>query len=296
MSMADTLQSPGGERESVPPGVRLAEARQAQNLAAADVARQLKLSVWQVEALEAGRYQQLPGPIFVRGFIRNYARIVKLDPEELLRTAGDSLPQQATRPETPPSRDIPFPTTEAARWPKYAAAAVVIFGVLAVYEFVFNDHEPENTARQTDAATPAPAASEVKRAAAAAPVQAGREYRPLQTEAVAAPVAVEPTPAVQPSAQPVAQAAPAVAERAPRRGEKQVRLDFDRESWVEIRDRNEKVIFSQLNRPGTSQQVVGLPPFSVVVGNAHGVRMTFDDQPVDLASHTKIDVARLILE
>src|SRR5690348_14709964 len=85
MSMAETLQSSGGGGDSVSPGARLAEARQAQNLAPADVARQLKLSVWQVEALEAGLYQQLPGPVFVRGFIRNYARIVKLDPEELLR-------------------------------------------------------------------------------------------------------------------------------------------------------------------------------------------------------------------
>ena len=64
-------------------GGRLAEARKAQNLTTADVARQLKLSVWQVEALEAGGYQRLPGPIFVRGFIRNYARLVKLDPNEL---------------------------------------------------------------------------------------------------------------------------------------------------------------------------------------------------------------------
>src|SRR5689334_23402695 len=118
--MSDVLQPTAGDgRDTTPPGVRLAQTRQAQNLSAADVARQLKLSVWQVEALEAGRYQQLPGPIFVRGFIRNYARILKLDPEELLRAAGDTLPQQAARPETPPSHDIPFPTSHAARWPRY---------------------------------------------------------------------------------------------------------------------------------------------------------------------------------
>ncbi len=44
------------------------------------------------------------------------------------------------------------------------------------------------------------------------------------------------------------------------------------------------------------QEVSGLPPLSVVVGNAHGVKMTYGDQPVDLARHTKIDVARLVLE
>lgn len=291
---ADTLQPlAGGGRDSALPGARLAEAREAQNLTAADVARQLKLSVWQVEALEAGRYQRLPGPIFVRGFIRNYARIVKLDPEELLRAAGDSLPQRAERQETPPSHDIPFPGGQAPRWPRYAMVAVVIFGALAVYEFAWN--EPRSTMPPQVVATAVPAAPrETPPAPAPVPVaEAAPDMQSVQPEAVAIPVSTDVARAAQPDPQPVA--APAIAERVSRNGEKQVRLDFDQESWVEIRDRNERVIFSQLNHPGTSRQVIGLPPFSIVVGNAHGVRMTYGDQPVDLASHTKIDVARLIL-
>ncbi|HUF82500.1 MAG TPA: DUF4115 domain-containing protein, partial [Burkholderiales bacterium] len=78
-------------------------------------------------------------------------------------------------------------------------------------------------------------------------------------------------------------------------GEQRVRLEFEEESWVEIRDRNEQVIFSRLNPPGTRQLVEGMPPFSVVVGNAQGVRLTYDGTPVDLALHTRIDVARLVL-
>jgi len=210
----------------------------------------------------------------------------------VLRSASEDLPQPAARTEAPPSRDIPFPSAQAARWPKYAAAAVVIFGALAVYEFLFN--EPAAPVQQA-AVTPAPVPKS--------------EFRPMQSEAAAAPVASTAAPAeqpavestghteVQPAVQTAAQtSATPVTERPLKRGEKQVRLEFQRESWVEIRDRNERVIFSQLNPPGTSQQVAGLPPLSVVVGNAQGVRMTFDDQPVDLASHTKIDVARLILQ
>jgi cytoskeleton protein RodZ len=289
--MADVLQSPSGDApQAAAPGRRLSEARQAQNMAATDVARQLKLSLWQVEALEAGRYQQLPGPIFVRGFIRNYARLVKLDPEELLRAAGDSLPQQAARTETPPSRDIPFPTTHVSRWPKYAVAAAVIFGALAVYEFVWN--EPEGTPKQAVAVTPAPVLPKSKPKldgplAAAQPVDGTSAPRPAITAATAAATIPEPPAAV---AQPEPQVAP------PKRGEKLVRLDFTQECWVEIRDRNERIVFSQLNRPGTMQEVSGLPPLSIVVGNAHGVKMTYGDQPVDLARHTKIDVARLVLE
>jgi cytoskeleton protein RodZ len=292
MTMADTLQpSPGGAPETAAPGTRLSEARQAQNLAATDVARQLKLSVWQVEALEAGRYQELPGPIFVRGFIRNYARLVKLDSEELLRAAGASLPQQAARPETPPSHDIPFPTAHAPRWPRYAVAAAVIFGALAIYEFVWNEPEGTPAPTRSVAVTPVPVAPKAKLEGLPPPAQAARESsasRPTITAATAAVTIPEP-PAALAAAQPEAQSLP-------RPGEKRVRLDFNQESWVEIRDRNERIIFSQLNRPGTMQQVNGLPPLSVVVGNAHGVKMTYGDQPVDLARHTKIDVARLVLE
>lgn len=287
MTMADTLQPRAGD---VPGGAaagkRLSEARRAQNLAATDVARQLKLSLWQVEALEEGRYQQLPGPIFVRGFIRNYARLVKLDPEELLREAGSSLPQQAARSESPPSRDIPFPTEHVSRWPKYAAAAGVIFVALAVYEFVWN--EPEGAPKQAVAVAPVPVPPKPRSEITTPPAQAAGEIRSAQP-AIAAETTAAPAGGMSATAS-------AGEERVPKPGEKRVRLDFDRESWVEIRDRNERVIFSQLNRPGTTQEVSGLPPLSVVVGNSHGVRMTFGDQPVDLASHTKVDVARLILQ
>jgi len=290
MSMADTLPPPpGGAQQAVVPGGRLSEARQAQSLAAADIARQLKLSVWQVEALEAGRYQQLPGPIFVRGFIRNYARLVKLDPEELLRAAGDSLPQSVPSPETPPSRDIPFPTSHSPRWPKYAAAAVAIFGALAVYEFFWN--EPEGTAAWTVAVAPVPvqpAPRAERTPESAQPAVEPRVSQPAIAMAAAETVRDAPAPGAG-GAQPDPITLPGP-------GEKQVTLAFDQESWVEIRDRNERIIFSQLNRPGTEQQVSGLPPLSVVVGNSHGVRMTYGDEPVDLARHTKIDVARLILE
>lgn len=292
MSEAVDMMPVAAATESVAPGRRLAEARQAHNLTPADVARQLKFSVWQVDALEAGRYHQLPGAIFVRGFIRNYARLVKLDAGELLLAAGDTLPQPAARREAPPSRDIPFPSQEAPRWPLYAAAAIGIVGALAIYEFYWN--EPEAKVAQ-----PAAVASTFK----AAPENTASASTPAPISGTEAPAAQEPAAAAAVAApREHASTTPAVtepqwdAERSLRQGERQVRLDFRDESWVEIRDRNERVIFSQLNRPGTQQLVHGLPPFSIVVGNAQGVRLTYDDRPVDLALHTKIDVARLILQ
>ena len=291
--MTATDPQPLPESGGPAPGQRLAEARKAQNLSPADIARQLKLSVSQVEALEAGDYRQLPGAIFVRGFIRNYARLVKLDPDELLRTAGETLPQPAPRSEKPPSPDIPFPAKQRRVWPIAAAALLVVVGILVAYEFYWTDAgpvtEPEPKTAAPQAARPAvePAPS----------VATSRELPSVPEQAkTAMPASTgesEGKNRVEPPRETVAQAEP---ERQPRRGERQVKLEFDQECWVEIRDRNEKIIFSQLNRPGTQQSVTGMPPFSVVLGNAHGVRLLYDDKPVDLAPHTKIDVARLILQ
>lgn len=268
------------------PGRRLAEARAAQNLSQADVARQLKLSVWQVEALEAGHYHQLPGAIFVRGFIRNYARLVKLDPNGLVLALGDSMPAAVPRAESSPSRDIPFPPAGKPRWTLLALAVAVVIGLLVYYEFYWD--EPDSPASPAPVATAPRPAGKVAGADASVPAAESR----TPTGAPVRPAVAEATQDARPAERSPADAAAA---RPAKRGERQVKLAFDQECWVEIRDRNERVIFSQLNRPGTEQSITGLPPFSVVVGNAHGARLIYEDKPVDLSPHTKIDVARLIL-
>lgn len=286
MSAVENRQ-PAEGATSASPGRRLAAARAAQGLSAADLARQLKLSTSQVEALEAGQYQQLPGPIFVRGFIRNYARLVKLDPNELVQSLGDSVPQAASRSTVPPSPDIPFPSRSRPRWSLAAIPAVIVIGMLAAYEFWTAPEAPPVT--KGSAATTARTTGE-SRAPLTPPAADRGKTEPEPAQETRAPAAETAQ-----NVQAVAAPQPEVTKPA-RRGEREVRLAFNQECWVEIRDRNERVIFSQLNRPGTQQSVSGLPPFSVVVGNAHGVELTYDDKPVDLAPHTKVDVARLILQ
>ncbi len=139
----------------VQPGVRLAEARERLKLSAADVARQLKLSVAQVEALESGQFERLPGVVFVRGFIRNYARLVKLDPDQLLEAAAGSLPQQSARPEAPPSQNIPFPSSRPRLRRKYIWVAVVLVAALAFYEFFVSGKNTVVTTHPIEV-TPAP--------------------------------------------------------------------------------------------------------------------------------------------
>lgn len=75
-----------------------------------------------------------------------------------------------------------------------------------------------------------------------------------------------------------------------------IAFHFDRDSWVEIRQGNGKILMSQLNRGGTDQVIEGTPPFDVIIGNAPSVRVTYNNAPVDLRPYFKVDVARLTLD
>ncbi|MTD33582.1 helix-turn-helix domain-containing protein [Paludibacterium denitrificans] len=90
-------QQPDQSKPSGEPGVGflLKQAREAAGVSLADVAARLKLSMRQLEAIEADDFQSLPGPIFVRGFVRNYARFLALDSEPLMRRLEQQMPVAA---------------------------------------------------------------------------------------------------------------------------------------------------------------------------------------------------------
>jgi len=72
-------------------GEELLRARQACGLEITDVAQQLKFAPRQLEALEQERFDLLPGATIARGMLRNYARLLKLDPEPLIQRMADRL-------------------------------------------------------------------------------------------------------------------------------------------------------------------------------------------------------------
>jgi len=65
------------------------------------------------------------------------------------------------------------------------------------------------------------------------------------------------------------------------------------EAWIEIKDAADRMLVSSLNPPGSERVVRGKPPYSLVIGNASNVRVFYDDKPIDLAPHTRQDVARV---
>jgi cytoskeleton protein RodZ len=97
----------------------------------------MRISPRQVEAIEADRYGDLPGAVFVRGFVRNYARLLRLDPVPLLHALepalGGDVPLRAheiagTLPETNRRSHGRF-------WWLVIAIVIVLAALAALYEW-----------------------------------------------------------------------------------------------------------------------------------------------------------------
>ncbi len=322
----------------VAPGALLREARERQGLSLADVARHLKLSQRQVDAIEKDNFAALPGPVFVRGFMRNYARLVALDAAVLV-AAAEATPGFPLPPASATSQTVSQPVvTSAAKarrdgprgkrawWP---VTAVLIVAAIALMYFRGHETAVEPAPTEVSLGIESPDADPTRPEWASGSPDSNGASPATPSEAPATtPGTAQPAPPASAStvtgttSLPVSPATiPATTTGGPQTaasgtrgdptavgesfasasvgggsGSGEVRLNFARDAWVEVKDATGSIVFSQLNTAGSERIVRGQPPFQLVVGNASGVTVTYNAREVDLAPHTRTDVARITLE
>jgi cytoskeleton protein RodZ len=252
-----------------------------------DVSRTLKLPVAKIRAIEADDHSSLPSAAFARGFIRSYARLVKVDIEPLLPAkVAPAEPADMHLMHHTPGVSLEPPRYRNA--PMMAAAAAFVLVGLAYYEFVLNAPRTPVQVAGTVSVQPLPSVS-----AAAEYAEPGAPGTPgTPSKLIIAPAAPAPQPSgfvdnlrLKKSSDPASGA-----------HEQGLHFLFNGESWVEVRDAVGKVVFSSTNAPGSERIVRGAPPFSLVIGGASGVQLNYNGSRVDLASYVTADVARLRLE
>lgn len=316
-------------------GLLFRTAREAAGMTLDQVADVLHLDVAVVSAIEDGRFADLPMRPYARGYVRNYARVLGLDADELARRFDAA---DAGRPE--PSLVVPrhrvTPKTELALRPLalgYAAiVAVLLIALGAVlwtawrvqdwqFPFLADDAvEPPAVAPATESpagppnVSPWPIMAEDGAAEREAPLLA-REDPVTPTLAVADDPVAPPAQAAEPedtdgpwldgAAQEPALISDAIADAEPVPADGPVAVSgvvgeltvvFDDESWVSVDDATGRQLFGDLGRNGRTVTVAGQVPLSVLVGNALAVRVEFDGESVDLGPFTRDNnVARLEL-
>ena len=273
------------------PGAVLANAREAAGLSVAAVAAQLRLSPRQIEALEADRYCDLPGAVFVRGFIRNYARMLKLDPVPLLHALEPALDEEAPLRVRETSGALPL---SARRGP----ARPLLFLFCAIVIVVMTAGGYELWSRQKEQKSEAVAESTDARAAQSTEKPAENVQQPTPTVATTteAPVEIVPQEPAAIESPRAAAPKPSVQQGAAKSRIARLRVQFNADSWLEVREHDGGLIYSGTGQAGSERVVEAVAPLSVVIGNANGVRITYNDQALDLSAYAARNIARLTLE
>lgn len=322
-------------QSSVGVGQMLRAARLERDISIQDVARQLRLSAKQVNALETDEYDQLAGGTFLRGFVRNYAKLLQLDDAPLLRALERSVPPPPAQIIPPAIEGIPFPSDQRrARRNLIIGAGIIIALLLLAYE-IYRSSEADVEKQPSVTAEPKveadqsvlqlqlqPSAALSASGAAPGSLEAGEQKQDT-------PVLVGPAPTPPPAAEQwhtpsIAAPGPAVSfppvvpapmgsesaglgsaigdgseySRSEYVGANGIHLMFGGESWTEVKDGHGRLLLSRINPPGTEQILRGVPPYSLVIGNAVDVKLVYNSKPVDLAPYTNQygGTARLELE
>lgn len=264
-------------------GQQLRRAREARGLSLLDVVDRLKLSPRQLDALEAGDFDRLPGATFVRGFVRNYARFLELDSAELMSLLDVHYPAVKVEPSPVPQREQQAATASGSKSGKLLWWLLPLLAAGGVVAWL----QGQNDASSSQS-VPLTMESSVPLVEASAPAVLASEPVAAVPAVASAPLAAASAASVPVAAAPAS--APAVAE-----GEKTVQLTARGETWVNITDAKGKRLVYGLLPAGSSKQVSGQPPFKLVIGNAAQVELTYQGAAVDMKDKIRGTTAKLEL-
>jgi cytoskeleton protein RodZ len=258
-------------------GTLLRRERQKQGLSLEEVGEKTKISHRIISAIENGEEGRLPHPVYAKGFVKSYAGLLGLDPEQLGCDFSAAYGVQEEGCRKSADRFVEEPFTP----PRRTTALILVFAVMLLTVgamtlfFMSTGAEAPDTALQTETPTahelaPAPESPRVPTPLPeeeAAPVPDG--------ESDYAPHDLDPTETL-----PQESTTPTVAEQVQPRTENVVEILADQACWVQARVDGRRV--ERLLRPGQSMSLTYTSALFVRLGNAGGVRIRSNGEPYPL--------------
>lgn len=298
-------------------GHQLQTGRIACNLSIEDVSRQLRLSAKQIEALEKEDFEKLPTGTFLRGFIRNYANLVKLDSRPLLQALPSPAPTitaHTTLNLVRPQRVTSFsPNFGWGRQSyrngrghngsfKVIAAALFLLVIYGVYHsvnwgqipFVGSGSEKDVGTSEETRITNGQSTIELQLPISPASTSDAQNFSNQPTQAIytEAHQKQKHFSSVKSLSAAISHSTPASSHFG------SLNFVFASDSLVEVRDQAGTIVYKQENMGGTEQMISVKRPLSLVISNAAQVDLIYNKRMIDLVpyTHENDGAARLTLE
>jgi cytoskeleton protein RodZ len=272
-------------------GARLRAARLAQGLGVVDAGQRLKVPVAIIEAMERGQFDRLGAPVYVRGHVAAYARLLGLPAGITAELPGEAIPAAPALVTMRRSSALGLALERNARRALYVLVTAAIAGPIV---WVVTHRAPADAplavapldagpvadeaglSRPLAVALPSTPVEAAPAADGAMPAGAASEPAPAPSGARPEPVVASLTPFYGPASEPPL--APAIG--APSPG---LVLRFSGESWIEVHGTDGRRIEEALLRAGDERIYAAGEVGHVTLGNAGAVEVLRDGAPVDLA-------------
>lgn len=279
--------------------VLLRQSREAAGLHIAALAAALKVPVKKLEALEAGRYDELPDLTFARALASSACRQLKIDPAPVLEQIpvahspqlGDS-PQAINAPFRHTQDPAPLNPMGWLSRPAVLGAIALLLAALVLLFIPGIEPTPASDALMPPVGSGVETStlSEPVPAVPAATVQQAAPAADLPAAAVTAPALAAVAPQVT---VPVAASATvaATATLAPASGSL-LSIAATGDSWVEVVNGSGSVVMQRMLKTGDVIDFSTAPPYSVVLGRADAAQVTVRGKPFDVTPYARNSVAR----
>lgn len=301
------------------PGSVLRDERRTQGLSIDEVGAELRLPPRYVNALEMGEYSKLPGNTFARGYIRNYAAFLDIDPAPLLEAFDRSAraAEQTSNGGDARKRKTAVKPVEEKRdgvslWVIAGVAAALVLGAWLSGAF---QSSPDETGSmplpsQTSDTTAAEGGSsgelvgsevtDIREGAASGSIQTeGGASETLVSSMTSGPAPVTASSEADASEASIVTADSALAGEAASvsaaGGEGALVIEFSEDCWLRIRDAAGKNLAFGVRKAGETLTLDSGAPFNVLIGNVAGVTVRYKGEPVDLDPYREKNVAKFTL-
>jgi len=261
-------------------GKMLRQAREEAGLTQEDVVADTRMTLYNVRALENDDFKRLPSDTFTRGYLRIYAKLLKLDVESLVAAYEQTRRDAGLDPEPVDIVELNRRKPNSGRPLWYFIASIVVvlvlLWILSVW-FLGNDGDtPVSGAIESvvepDTLTANSVSAPVVEPSAAPELPAESDESldldsiDLQSDEIAEAESVElpPTETTQ----------PAPLDR--------LELNFTDECWLVVTDAQGDVLVTDLIQPGRELNLQGQAPFEVRMGNAHAVQLALNGTAYEL--------------
>ncbi len=306
--MAKTSKNSNNTDMFETPGQVLRLYREKMELSVEGIAKRVHLDVKIIESIENDSQEGLPAAIYVRGYLRSYAKIVGANADEIIKLYDEDSPPPPPEilPEVKPPTQVSSNDKPVKAFTYFISLGLVLLLLIWYQSNFVVDSQTSNQQINSDSSingvditydvihhsdswkSQSSDLEDYIETSIEPDIQLDLDESTISnTEQTIETTILQLTPAETPNESPSLSVTG--------QGPDTIEMKLSSDSWIEIDDANNNRLFHDLAIAGKQYSIKGTAPLSVLLGYSVGITIIFNGKPFDVEPYSKSGVARFTL-